>query len=345
MKSNKRLFELNIEPALDKKENKCINASFFENGLLILSESPSYSLTEKIKIIASFTLMDEEVLDSLHFFLEAMEKEMSEAPRILKIENFSSSEYYLSFGADIFTGSLVLTDDEAMGLLSEKDLKIAKWNNKVVNFLKRWNGYLSAKNLCGKIFSNPLEAHLLRAQSRFLLEKSQAFLGPLYECDSLDKAIKNAAKIAFSSLKMPIGESRYLLENLFLKRLVPNLKNAKNKETFNHEYDSLVNEALTIDSRYSFGEIAYWIDNIYLELLLNKKFIDDERKVALLHEPILSETLVDFYGKNDAISYYKMQERNRLFEDENNSPIYNYLKSYLQNNFNFSPEKVPSHLA
>ncbi len=345
MRNNKCLVELNIEPALDKKENKCINVSFFENGLFILSESPSYSLNEKIKVNVSFLLMDEEVLASLRFFLETMKKVMSEAPRNLKIENFSSSEYYLSFGDDIFTGSLVLTDDEAMSLLSEEEIKIAKWNNKVVNFVKRWNGYLSAKNLHGKILSNPLEAHFLRLQSRFLLEKSQAFLGSLYECNSLEKAIKNAAKVAFSSSKMPVGENRYILENMFLKRLLPLLKNAKNKEAFNRDFDSLVNESLSIDSQYSFGEIAYWIDNIYLELLLNKKFIIDERKVALLHEPILSETLLDYFGKNDASSYYAMRERNRLFEDENNSAIYNYLRSYLQNNSNFSRELDPSHLA
>ncbi len=326
-----RLFMFSIEPKKSDLETPCVNISFFKNGIFVISESLSFSLSNQIKIVGSFVIKEKEFYDSLSSFLLAMKEEFKCAPECLFVPTNDSSQYYLSFQDICFGGSFILTDDSMLAQLSKNEAKIARWNNKVVAFAKRWGDVSSYGKFAGELIYEPDEAYFVRPQSLLLLHRAKKEFGPAYCFSSMDEAMKSAARIAFQKKGVPTGKARFNMNQTLQAEALANLDSSGNEKEFDQSIFSLAKKLSSFDENYDLCEILYWIDLLYLMLLFNETSLMDERKIAFLHPPISMDELFDRYHGADLASY-ESALRNQRMRADNASPIYNYLKELVGEN-------------
>lgn len=331
MRMADRLLMFSIEPKKSDLETPCVNISFFKNGIFVISESPSFSLSSQIKIIGSFVIKEKEFYDSLSSFLLAMKEEFESAPECLFVPGNDSSQYYLSFQDVCFGGSFVLTDDSMLAQLSKDEAKIARWNNKVVAFAKRWGDVSSYGKFAGELIYEPSEAYFIRPQSLLLLRRAKKEFGSAYCRSSMDEAMKSAARIAFQKKGVPAGKARFSMSQVLQAEVLANFNSSSNEKEFNQSLFSLAKKVSSFDENYDLCEILHWIDLLYLILLFDETLLMDERKIAFLHPPISTDELFDKYHGTDLTSYENAL-RNQRMKANDTSPIYDYLKELVGEN-------------
>lgn len=343
MKINDRLLMFSIETKKPNLKGTCINISFFKNGVFIISESSSFASYDKLNIVGSFLIKKTEFYDSLFSFLCAMEEEFKDAPEYLFVPG-DNNHYYLSFENHCLGGSFLTTSDALLSKLNSKQRETARWNNKVIDFAKRWGIASSCEKFEGELLNDPQEAYLIHPQSLLLLRRARKNLGASYFASSLEEAIKAAARIAFQKKGVPAGSARFHMDQTLRTEALKILESSANKKGFDTSILSLARCVSSFDKKYNVSDILYWIDLLFLLLLFEETSLVDERKIALLHPPISVEELTDRYGKAN-LSSYKKALTNRRMGAESISPIYCYLEELVGENDKFDSRFDESRLS
>ncbi len=328
MKLNDRLMSFIVEPGANNPRSSRIDISFFKNGKFLVSESPTHHMDDAYKEISSCIIGDKEQFASIVSFLKKARDEFSSAPEDSLFGEYEGSEYYLCLDGHLSRGSLAITDEKIIPKLSKSDERKARWNNKVVDFTRKWNDLISVMEIKGYPLNEPDELYLLSPRSLFLLNRARKSLGESYESASLPEAIKKSAKLAFYGKSLPIGDKRFRMEKAMKSNLLSILKDSHSKAEFDKAFTVLCKEIASYDADYDFCDIANWMNMAYLLLLLHEEEIVDERKISFLHPPINKAELLYFHEKANQSSYKQEVKKKRLLSD-GYSPIYKYLTELL----------------
>jgi hypothetical protein len=330
------LFAIQLDPPKGQNGG-CVTYSLYDNGVFAVRLSAPYSEDEINKSADVFQATDPRDLQRFLIFSSAWRDRLKDCPDNISLPNFNGSPFNLVIDGHEIFGSYHLGDlekAEQSGLFDKDALKAMKWDNQVAGMLQEFFLIIKGLNQSGiKPMPNAKEADYLKPVPRYLmslvLNDPACGIETVY---SVEDCLKAAARKAFKNAEMPQGKIYNNIFSLLKGNALAYLNQATTIEEFDKLHASLVNEIrqASLDS-LSFAQAAYWLDQAYLYLLLNRTDIVSEKKMALLHAPIEPAKLKE-EGGEDLTSYvFFQQEGRKEWAILHISPAYFYLESVYSN--------------
>lgn len=348
MTYDSEIFSLQIEPPQDSQD-KAVVMRLCGNGKFLMFETDPFSFTDKIGGIHAIKLKPGPFLNSLIFAAEEGIKSLTSCPSELFIENASDSQYILSIKGNTIVGNFAFGNlEDIKNDYTKDEIKMIKWNNKVVAFINHFTDVLSTEDLIGMIIKESPLLHLLNPLDRYLIQET---IGCLDGAVSVNMGIDNVVKAALKKALMGNGNINGEAYNgafvAIRQKFLPFLDTSRTKVAFDKGHDFICRSLTSIEG-FDYPTAAYSLDLAYIYALLEGNLIQDERKVSFLHTPVSPLEMLDLGLPGDAASICSLVARSRK-EGEilNISPAYMYLQSLCpkDDTGDDDDKTLPTHMA
>jgi hypothetical protein len=348
----RELFSVQIDPPRKAPQARCLIYSVYDNGVLTVLETDPYCQDNLFLAGHAFQFLSKEDLSDFILFAEEWAAKLKDCPYDLNLSDFQGSQFHLSLGGKMISGSYFLTDLRKAGTdrtVSKQALKIMEWDNRIVGFVQSFLQEHLQK-LKGGLKPLPKDISLLdnlRPVSRYLafLDKTDGH-GYFLKAESKEEGVKAAAKKVFLGKDYPSGDVFNSCLTLIAQKALVILDASASRKDFDVAHSALTKEI----SKASLGsltyvEAAYWLDLSYVYFLLGNGLITSETKASYLHVPAAVATLIADSQNATEESYLFFQRAGKEeWAPLRISPIYFFLESVFVE-AHPAPEKARTHQA